>query len=309
MYRDAATSDVFRQLALIGLAFVLLLALAPLAARLLCAAFGLVKPNFRGEKIPAAVGITFLVVAGVVYGVMTAAGGTALGAFYAPVFLIVSLGFGLLGLIDDLFGSRDVGGFKGHLKALFSGHPTTGGIKLIGGGLVALFASYMLHRSLAPAVLPAFLLDAALIALAANSLNLLDVRPGRALFGFTLLSLPALVSTLLLVRAARFTAPTPLPDDVLWQTPPGVLLGPLVCATVLEWLPDARARAMMGDTGSNLLGAAAGLAAAVALPLWGRAVMLLVLVFLNIAAERVSLSKAIENTRWLRALDRRLGVR
>jgi UDP-N-acetylmuramyl pentapeptide phosphotransferase/UDP-N-acetylglucosamine-1-phosphate transferase len=302
--RDDAPERLFATLGWIGLAFVLLLAVAPLVARMLCRAFGLLKPNFRGEKIPAAAGLTFLVVSGVVYGALLG-NGTALGSFYTPAFLMVTLGFGLLGLIDDLWGSRSVGGFKGHLKALFSGRPTTGAIKLIGGGFVALAASYVLHRTdVAP-----LLCDAALIALAANALNLLDVRPGRALFGFTLLALPALLDTLLAVRHARFTAPTPLPDDLLWQTPPGVLIGPVVCAAAVEWLPDVRAKAMMGDTGSNLLGAAAGLAAAVSLPLWGRLALLALLVGLNLLAERVSLSALIERTPWLRALDRRLGAR
>ena len=43
---------------------------------------------------------------------------------------------------------------------------------------------------------------------------------------------------------------------------------------------------MMGDAGSNLLGAVAGLAAVVAMPLWGRALLLLILLALNAAADK-----------------------
>jgi UDP-N-acetylmuramyl pentapeptide phosphotransferase/UDP-N-acetylglucosamine-1-phosphate transferase len=77
----------------------------------------------------------------------------------------------------------------------------------------------------------------------------------------------------------------------------------------VEAWPDARGKAMMGDVGSNLLGAGAGLAAVIELPVWGRIVLFALLAALNLAAERVSLSAVIERSPILRALDRRLGVR
>jgi len=89
----------------------------------------------------------------------------------------------------------------------------------------------------------------------------------------------------------------------------GALLGVLVLAACVEAWPDARGKAMMGDTGSNLLGAAAGLALVIELPVWGRVAALLLLAGLNFSAERVSLSAVIERTPFLRALDRSLGVR
>ena len=273
-------------LLLLAVAWAALLAAAPLLARLACRLLGLVKPNFRGERIPAAVGITFLIVAAATYGLLSRSRGYL--ADVAPLFLLVSVGFGLLGLIDDGWGSRDVGGFRGHVGALLRGRPTTGGVKLLGGGALALVAGWLLHGG--PGI--AMLLDAGLIALAANTLNLLDVRPGRALFGFALLALP----TLLVVA-------------VTGSLLGGLLLGAVAAAAALEAVRDARGRAMMGDTGSNLLGATAGLAAAVELPIWARVVALLVLLALNLAAERVSLSKVIERTPWLAAIDRRLGVR
>lgn len=268
------------------LLWLLLLAAAPLAARLACRALGRRRPNFRGERIPASVGITFLIAAGGIY--TTLLGSRTALADIAPIYLLVTVGFGLLGLADDLWGSREVGGFRGHLGALLRGRPTTGGLKLIGGGLIALVAAWLLRGPR----LPELLTDALLIACAANALNLLDVRPGRALCGFVLLALP----TLAVVAATQSLAG-------------GVLLGAVAFAAAIEWLPDARGRAMMGDTGSNLLGATAGLAAALELPLWGRALLLLLLLALNIAAERVSLSRLIERTPWLAALDRSLGIR
>lgn len=271
---------------LLGTAFALLLILAPLLSRLLCRLIGRVRPNFRGEAVPASVGLTYLIVAAVFYGSLI--GTPAILADSAPVFLLVSLGFGLLGLIDDLWGSRSVGGFRGHIQSLLRLRPTTGALKLVGGGLIALVAAYMLRgKDWTP-----LLVDAALIALAANTLNLLDVRPGRALFGFLLLCLPVAV---MIAVTHSFTA--------------SVLIGPVAIAAALEWLPDARGKAMMGDTGSNLLGALAGLACAIDLPLPGRVVLLLILAALNLTAERVSLSEAIEKTPWLRSIDRAIGAR
>lgn len=267
------------------IAFLLLLLLAPAVSRRLCCLLGLIRPNFRGERIPAAIGITFLVVTAGMYALLAA--GSPRLADRASLFLMVSVGFGLLGLADDRWGSRAVGGFRGHLRALLRGRPTTGGVKLLGGGLLALAAAWLLRGPR-----PEMLLDASLIALAANGLNLLDVRPGRALFGFALLALPTLLAALLRAEVAG-----------------ALLLLPVILTAVLEWRSDARGRAMMGDTGSNLLGSVAGLAAAATLPLWGRAALLAILIALNAAAERASLSRLIDETPWLRAIDRRLGVR
>lgn len=230
---------------------------------------GLVKPNFRGDEIPAASGLTFLLLAPV---------SLALGAGL-PV--AVASALGVLGFLDDRFGDRSVGGFRGHLKALFSGKPTTGSLKLALGGLAALAAAYV-HDGFTPG----FLIDAPLIALAANALNLLDLRPGRACFGFALLAAPSLIAR-----------------------PPGVPLWPMLGGFLLEWPFDARARAMLGDTGSNFLGALAGALAMESLSLWGRATLLFLLVCLNYVAERVSLSRVISETPWLNWLDRRLGIR
>jgi len=298
--------------------FVFLLAFAPLASRLLCRAFGLVRPNFRGEAIPASVGLTFLLVAGVFYGVLSggASGNSGDIRAFAPLFLLVALGFGVLGLIDDVWGARaDGGGFRAHLKQAARGKLTTGFIKLLGGGVIALLAAYwaggMHYRdALWQWSRPSPLLvcaDAALIALAANAMNLLDTRPGRATFGFAIMLAPVVVVVAPLARVL-LTAGGGASGGAI-PVPPVALLAPLILAVALEWLPDARARAMMGDVGSNLLGALAGLALVVTLPLSARLVSLALLFALNAQSERVSLNAVIERTPWLRAIDRALGVR
>lgn len=260
------------------LAWAALLLALPGWTRWLCGRLGLEKRNFRGDTIPAAAGLTPW---------LALAAAAGLGLFpgtLADVFFPTVLGFGLLGLADDRWGNRAVGGFRGHLRALRAGRPTTGALKLLGGGALALWAAWRLegaHLSV--------LVDGALIALGANAVNLLDLRPGRAAFAFLALGLPALASG---------------------PTRPAAVLFVL---TVAAWSPTLRAdragRAMLGDTGANLLGAAAGLACAASLSLAARAALALALLALNLAAERISLTAWIERTPWLRALDRSLGIR
>ncbi|MBC8135305.1 MAG: hypothetical protein H8F28_05375, partial [Fibrella sp.] len=133
-------------LALFGFGFILLCATAPFLSRFLCRVWHLEKPNFAGSVIPAATGLTFLLIGAVVYALLPTTGAT-LGFAYAPSFLMVCVGFGILGLFDDKYGSRAVGGFKGHLGSLLKGKPTTGAIKLIVGGILALLAAFLIHRT------------------------------------------------------------------------------------------------------------------------------------------------------------------
>ena len=239
--------------------------LCPFFTRMLCPELKLVRPNFQNKEIPAATGLSFLL---------------PLACF--PL-LWPALAFGMLGLADDLWGNRSVGGFRGHLRSLFAGKPTTGALKLFGGGLIALGYAWFLF----PGQWLQVAVAASVIALSANTLNLLDLRPGRAFFGFGALLLPALI-----LAPALF-----LP---LW---------PLLIVLAIEWWADSRAQAMLGDTGSNLLGALAGVFAVHSLPLTLQAVILVLLLALNLIAERVSITATIEKTPWLRWLDRRLGVR
>ena len=84
------------------------------------------RANFRGRVLPTAAGL-FVVVAALV----VEAGRDTLGAFglgdepgrniARPLVLFACLGFGLLGLVDDLIGTDGDRGFRGHLRALAAG--------------------------------------------------------------------------------------------------------------------------------------------------------------------------------------------
>lgn len=120
----------------------------------------------------------------------------------------------------------------------------------------------------------------AVVGLSANALNLLDTRPGRALKAF-------LVAWALLRLCGR-TRRT----------------GPYAAAAVYLAPYDLREMAMLGDAGSNALGAVLGLEAVARLHGRSRLAALVALGGLTVAGELVSLGKAIERTSLLRELDR-----
>ncbi|HTE17395.1 MAG TPA: hypothetical protein VK689_03315, partial [Armatimonadota bacterium] len=164
-------------------------------------------------------------------------------------------------------------GLRGHLRALRSGRITTGFLKAAGGVVLASAVSWWLRPT------PEALLAAPLIALSANLFNLLDLRPLRALKLFWLLALP-------------LSATGPL------------LLIQLVGLSLPYARLEATRRVMLGDTGANALGAALGVALTLALPTWGLAGLLALLVLAHLWTESHSLTAWIEAHGWARALDR-----
>lgn len=157
-----------------------------------------------------------------------------------------------IGLADDLWSGPERG-FRAHLRA----GNTTGVLKLVGIPLVGLLATRKLSGAL-------------LVGLAANALNQLDTRPGRALKAYLLAAVP--------------------------------LRAPVGMAVLL--LPyDLREMSMLGDAGSNTLGALLGLSSVSRFTGRGRWVAIGALAGLTVLGERRSLGSLIESTRGLRELD------
>lgn len=192
---------------------------------------------------------------------------------------------GALGLIDDLFGARDVGGFRGHFVKMFrEGRVTTGAVKALGGGIVAL----AIGVSISGANVLQLVLAAGLVALSANALNLLDLRPGRA--------------------SAVFFFGMAVSAAGLGFVSPWAVAAVILPAFVGYWW-DRSACAMMGDVGSNALGAALGVTVALSAPVWAQAAFLALLLALNIYSEKRSITEAIDSHPILRQFDRLTGVR
>ncbi|MDI6815606.1 MAG: hypothetical protein QME41_00225 [Actinomycetota bacterium] len=191
---------------------------------------------------------------------------------------ILILGVGMFGLIDDLLGSRESTGFRGHIGQLLKGRLTTGALKALGIPIVAFFAIYQLSGG----PLEAFT-DALLIALFVNTLNLLDLRPGRALKLF----IPLL---------AIFLAYAP--------SSYGLAVAALLGIALVLVRADLKEEIMLGDVGSNVLGAVLGFSFVITFGWSLKLPLIVVLVALQVLTEKYSLTRIIENTPVLREFDR-----
>jgi hypothetical protein len=158
-----------------------------------------------------------------------------------------------IGLADDLYSGPERG-LAGHLRA----RRTTGVLKLVGIPLAGLLATRKLSGAL-------------LVGLAANALNQLDTRPGRALKAYALAAFP--------LRAPLL---------------PAVVLAPY----------DLREMAMLGDSGSNALGAMLGLSSVDRLTGRSRWLAIGALAGFNLLGEARSLGQLIERSPVLGPLDR-----
>ncbi len=162
-----------------------------------------------------------------------------------------------IGLADDIWSGPERG-FRGHVRKGVS----TGTLKLVG---IPLYGAWR-TRSISGGLL---------VGLAANFLNQLDTRPGRALKAY-------------LVAAIALDAP--------------------VTGAVLFLPYDLREMAMLGDSGSNALGAMLGLRSVSRLTDRGRIAAIVALAGLTAFGERRSVGALIERTPVLSDLDR-LGRR
>jgi UDP-GlcNAc:undecaprenyl-phosphate/decaprenyl-phosphate GlcNAc-1-phosphate transferase len=243
------------------------------------------RENFRGRLLPTAVGIIVALVVlatDAVVAVIAAAGAEPDAGAVEGLRLttIAALGFGLLGLLDDLGGAGESGGFAAHLRALAEGRLTTGAIKLFGGAAVAV----VVVATREPDSIGRVLADGALVALAANLGNLFDRAPGRTIK----VTLVAFLVLVLAVGAQRELA--------------GVALAVGSGAGLLT--ADLRERLMLGDAGANVLGAVLGLGVVLTCSPGVRTVVLVLVALLNLASEWVSFSRVIAAAPPLRAADR-----
>ncbi|MFI5027927.1 MAG: hypothetical protein ACHQCF_02965 [Solirubrobacterales bacterium] len=196
------------------------------------------------------------------------------------------LGIAFLGFLDDSLGRGEASdsprGWRGHGRALREGRLSTGAIKAIGA--LALAAYVVSGRGLESW---RYLADVALLVLATNLFNLLDLRPGRAEKCLALLA-----------AGLCLGAWTLAPLELL-----GIFAGPVL---VGAWF-TLRERAMLGDTGSNLVGALAGIWLLTTLGGTGRLIALAIVAGLTIYGELGSISTTVESLpplRWLDSLGR-----
>jgi hypothetical protein len=270
------------------LAIAVALLVVPAGARGLRDA-GLVRPNYRGAELAFPLGAVLATAALVALAPLAILNDRADLDLLDPElrrWLPYLLGIAFLGFLDDALGRGAAAdaprGWRGHARALGAGRLSTGAIKAIGA--LALAAYVVSGRGLESW---RYVADIALLILATNLGNLLDLRPGRAEKGLALLG-----------AGLCLGAWTLAPIELL-----GIFLGPIL---VGAWLTLGE-RAMLGDTGSNLVGAVAGVWLLTVLDGNARLLALALVLALTIYGELRSISVTIERVpplRWLDSLGR-----
>jgi hypothetical protein len=250
---------------------------------------GLVRENYRGAELAFPLGAVLATAALIALAPLAVLNDRADLDLLDPElrrWLPYLLGIAFLGFLDDALGRGaavdSARGWRGHARALGEGRLSTGAIKALGA--LALAAYVVSGRGLESW---RYIADIALLILATNLGNLLDLRPGRAEKGLALLAVG------LCLGAWSFA-----PLELL-----GIFAGPIL---VGAWLTLGE-RAMLGDTGSNLAGAVAGVWLLTTLGENGRLVALAIVLALTIYGELRSISATIERVpplRWLDSLGR-----
>jgi UDP-GlcNAc:undecaprenyl-phosphate GlcNAc-1-phosphate transferase len=254
------------------------LVLAP-ALRVSLAQSGFVRKNYRGEELPFPFGVVVFasaVVALVPLGLIYAATDESLSADVPATALAFVLGVAALGLADDALSGASRG-WRGHGAAVLKGSFSTGALKAAGTLGLALWITAGERR------FGDQLLATGVLVLATNLFNLLDLRPGRSIKGFVLLGAGLAIGE----------------GELHTFESLGLFVGPLLVAGIF----DLRERAMLGDTGSNLTGALAGLWLVAVLGTTGQVVALAVLTALTAYGEFRSISAFVERTPGFRHLD------
>ena len=237
--------------------------------------------NYRGVTLPFPAGTVIVAAAALAAGPLALIQelGIADDVLRPELRTVAIYAFGVagLGLVDDALGGAPRG-WRGHGAAALRGSISTGALKAAGALGLALYALSGLGYSDGE-----YLLATGVLVLFTNLFNLLDLRPGRSVKAFALVGAGLTLGT--------------WDVDPLWAL--GLFAGPVL----VVGLYDLRERAMLGDTGSNLIGALVGLWVVLALGTTGQAIALAVALAITIYGEFRSISAFVERAPLLRQLD------
>jgi len=240
----------------------------------------LARENYRGRVLACPLGLVIVAAAVLALIPLAVAQQLATTTVLRPELgwvAVYVLGVALLGLADDVLADR-ARGWRGHGAAVVGGEFSTGALKAAGSAGLALYVMAQ------PGVgTTRFVLGAAVLVLATNAFNLLDLRPGRAAKVFVVLGV------LLTIGTGRL--------GPLWAV--GLFAGPLLVVGFY----DLRELGLLGDTGSNLVGALAGAWLVLSLSNLGLGIAVVALLGMTAYGEFRSISELIARTPGLREID------
>lgn len=239
---------------------------------------GMIRENYRGDMIPVGLGLVFIPTLVINSIILIYSNIVPEKIIMIYMLLFASIAMSFVGIIDDSLGNRGVTGLIGHFKALFKGSLTTGAFKALLGGFVGLTLAVTLSKSI-----PNIIVATLVVALSTNMMNLFDLRPGRAIKAYVILAI------IIFLASAKFNR------EVMMLIVPAVLA---------YFYFDLRALTMMGDAGSNVLGVSIGVFIVSSFDLPVQLVSLVLLVAIHVLTEKFSLTKIIENNKFLNYVDK-----
>ncbi|NLJ88114.1 MAG: UDP-N-acetylmuramyl pentapeptide phosphotransferase [Epulopiscium sp.] len=236
--------------------------------------YKIAKTNYKQEIIPVGMGILLF------FSVLIASFFIIFFTEQPIIYYVFLFGLSLIafaGLLDDIIDENEVKGLKGHLKKMFNGELTGGGIKAIIGTLIAFYVSFLFSTDIIDLIL-----NILIILFSINSINLFDLRPGRALKIFFLISIIYWI-------IGDFS------DKYLTL---------LVIGSSLPILKgDLKGQYMLGDVGANILGYTLAFTGMISLNFYYKMISIVLLIVLHIIAETKSISSIINKVPLLRYLD------
>lgn len=240
----------------------------------------MVRANYRGEQIPVGVGVTIPLIQ--ILSLPWSVWESVERLYFVQTSMLILIAYA--GWRDDRYGGMEAKGLKGHVSLWWKeGIWSTGMAKAATGAWVAIVLSTLYSQSVWE-----WVLHASLIVLLTNQINLLDLRPGRAMKGFG-------VYAILILSQTHTDMPL-----MLWL--------PIVLTVFYIFQGDIRGKVMLGDTGSNVLGFAIAFWVVVTASLMLKVTLVVVGLVIQLYAEKNSISALIQKTPVLYWLDR-LGRR
>lgn len=238
---------------------------------------GCILKNYRGNEVVFGMGAVFvpILIAAVTLSLFLYS--TEYFRYLGYLFAVSIIGFA--GLLDDLIGNKHIKGIKNHISSFTNGQLTTGFIKAFLGFVSSVFISYGISKGSIDLLLNIFI-----IALFTNTLNLMDLRPGRCIKVF---------------MAAGFIVFFANLGDMIILIPFLIIL----TASLVYLNYDLKEMCILGDTGSNILGITLGYFSSIVFESVNKVIIFFILLTLNLIAEKVSISKLIANNRFLNFLD------
>lgn len=238
--------------------------------------FRLTKKNYKGILVPYSGGtiIFFSLIAS--FFIFFKTDRISIIKFF--YFTAISFVVYLTGMVDDILGDGKIKGVKNNILSLIKWTFSTGIIKAIVIFSTSLFIHYFFNEEY-------WYLKGIITAFTANLFNLMDLRPGRCI------KLYFIISAFLYFGFLRWT---------------GELYFMLFTILIGYYYFEAYGYSMLGDSGSNLIGFLVGLMQSemLATGLLPLVINMVLLLLIQIILDRWSLTKIIESNYWVDYLDR-----